>query len=935
MAGIKRIWATASEFTIAGTSNSWDFGGTPTNGNLVVVSFSWNGNPGTLTPTGSAWSVAAAPFTSGAVTTAYQAMLFALWDGTYTDPTTFSWTNSVPYTICSMEYSGILSPVGSAEDTPTQHGQGQASAAPFITTVTPSATGAQANELWVCVASIPATEVQPTVTDPVVTNNWIFSTYGNNPGAGTPIFSCYFDLISQPAQKPVPTVTLPITSAVGGLGLVVAFKGADAAPVNTVAPALSSVAPKVGDVVTVTQGTWTGTTPVTGFTYKWNTATNAAFTTGVTGYTITGETPNANYIKIGDNFEGLWLRCIVTATNSIGSTAANSNITTSAMAEPIPTPVVNPFPLLGLPQVGAVLSLPTNSFYGMGGVTHTTAYQWQHANDAAFTSGVTNIGTAATFTLTSTQLNKYVRVLVTATNAAGSSSAIPSQVMGPVQTTLTFVSTVTNAVLPTWKLEFSPTTNPAATPVWVDITSRLISWSSQRGRQYELDTIQAGTATVTLDNTDRALDPTNTSGIYYNAGVGLVPLRRMRLICSFLGGTYSIFAGYVEGWPQTWEGTHYATTTVTLTDAFELLANTQLLSSVASLTTTLGSNRDLVYTATSFGGGYNQVSVRYVQGAATSGSSPIAVDVDLLSTTITVTLATSAGRVVSTALDVMNAVNASYLATILVSASLAPGSTGTGVPDGLSQSYLSGGTFTAELSGDRIERVLDSMNPAWPAGDRMLDVGQQKVGPAGFGPNDGQGSLQHVQDVSASELGYVFINGAGKVVFHDSAHRTTSGLSTTSNATFGDSGTELEYLSLVPNFDVVHIRNEVKVTPGALATQTVSDATSQTRYVKRSMNRSTLLTTTAAASSQASALLAKLKDPKFRFDSMAIQPLQNLDLWLQALSREIGDRITVKRRPPDGNTGTPVTTVVCFIESVQIDLVGEDAVITWGLSNAV
>lgn len=48
---------------------------------------------------------------------------------------------------------------------------------------------------------------------------------------------------------------------------------------------------------------------------------------------------------------------------------------------------------------------------------------------------------------------------------------------------------------------------------FVDLTQRSSgSLATQRGRQYELDQIQSGTATATFANTDGALDPTNVSG---------------------------------------------------------------------------------------------------------------------------------------------------------------------------------------------------------------------------------------------------------------------------------------------------------------------------------------------------------------------------------------------------------------------------------------
>jgi concanavalin A-like lectin/glucanase superfamily protein len=65
-------------------------------------------------------------------------------------------------------------------------------------------------------------------------------------------------------------------------------------------------------------------------------------------------------------------------------------------------------------------------------------------------------------------------------------------------------------------LEWSPTTTPFQTPVWVDITNRLISHKTQTShRQSTIGRFEAGTSSFVLDNPDRALEPYYTGGTYY------------------------------------------------------------------------------------------------------------------------------------------------------------------------------------------------------------------------------------------------------------------------------------------------------------------------------------------------------------------------------------------------------------------------------------
>jgi hypothetical protein len=86
-----------------------------------------------------------------------------------------------------------------------------------------------------------------------------------------------------------------------------------ALPVNTVAPAVTGTA-TVGSTLTTTNGTWTGA-PAPTFTYQWQRST----------VDISGQTASTYVIQSAD--AGLSVRCVVTATNSVGAVSANSNNT--------------------------------------------------------------------------------------------------------------------------------------------------------------------------------------------------------------------------------------------------------------------------------------------------------------------------------------------------------------------------------------------------------------------------------------------------------------------------------------------------------------------------------------------------------------------------------------------------------------------------------
>ena len=75
--------------------------------------------------------------------------------------------------------------------------------------------------------------------------------------------------------------------------------------------------------------------------------------------------------------------------------------------------------------------------------------------------------------------------------------------------------------------------------VWADVTADVISVSTSRGRNRELDNFNAGTATVELRNNERQYDVTNTAGTYYG---GILP----RLPIQITVQGVIIFNGYVE-----------------------------------------------------------------------------------------------------------------------------------------------------------------------------------------------------------------------------------------------------------------------------------------------------------------------------------------------------------------------------------------------------
>ncbi len=126
---------------------------------------------------------------------------------------------------------------------------------------------------------------------------------------------------------------------------------------------------------------------------------------------------------------------------------------------------------------------------------------------------------------------------------------------------------------PTLSVEFAPATRPTETPTWIDITTYVLSISTRRGRNDVMGPMGIGTCELLLDNTARVFDPIYALVV---AAWDLKPLKRVRIRATHAGITYGIFAGYVDGWPQSWEDGVVPVVSLRACDALKILSLTEL-----------------------------------------------------------------------------------------------------------------------------------------------------------------------------------------------------------------------------------------------------------------------------------------------------------------------------------------------------------------------
>ncbi len=199
------------------------------------------------------------------------------------------------------------------------------------------------------------------------------------------------------------TVLATVTSLVSGL-----------LPANTSAPSISGVL-QDGQLLGTVTGSWSGSGPIS-YSYQWQecnasgeACSNISAATGATLSLITG--------LIGSTVD-----VVVTATNVAGSTSVTtpaSGLIGGLLPSNTSMPSVS-----GLLQDGQLLSAVAGTWSGSAPISYS--YQWQQCNAAGKSCSNISGATGSTLTLLTGLIGSTVDVVVTATNAAGSTSATAS-----------------------------------------------------------------------------------------------------------------------------------------------------------------------------------------------------------------------------------------------------------------------------------------------------------------------------------------------------------------------------------------------------------------------------------------------------------------------------------------------------------------------------
>ena len=222
-------------------------------------------------------------------------------------------------------------------------------------------------------------------------------------------------------------------------------------------------------------------------------------------------------------------------------------------------------------------------------------------------------------------------------------------------------------------------------------------------------------------------------------------------------------------------------------------------------------------------------------------------------------------------------------------------------------------------AGDRVADILTRAGWYTSAEFSAIGAGSSTL----QGTSLGDTALNLMQIATDSEIGQLYVNGAGAVEFRGRHQILTEARSNTVQAVFGDlpgtshpAGTELACAAIGRASDDTTIANDVQATRVGGTLQEVQDAASIARYLfPRSYARSDLiLQNDPDALNWAQYVLYIAKGGEDRFETLAIDPAADpVNLWPQVLGREIGDRIQAWTRP--ASLPSPVSKD-CFIAGI-------------------
>lgn len=184
-----------------------------------------------------------------------------------------------------------------------------------------------------------------------------------------------------------------------------------------------------------------------------------------------------------------------------------------------------------------------------------------------------------------------------------------------------------------------------------------------------------------------------------------------------------------------------------------------------------------------------------------------------------------------------------------------------------------------------------------------LDAGHHNIIGADL---QGQGRLEHIQQVAETDGGIVWATPEGAIQFEDNEHRSTDFKSTAVQATYGWFGTSAASAatSFEPEVDETRLFTAAMVTPASGAVQTAVNSTAAAQFFERTVEKTTLHASENDAAAMAKHYANAYGQPLVRVPALRIQPAYSANppaAWLVAFHHRPSNRIKTIENPPGGS----------------------------------
>lgn len=184
----------------------------------------------------------------------------------------------------------------------------------------------------------------------------------------------------------------------------------------------------------------------------------------------------------------------------------------------------------------------------------------------------------------------------------------------------------------------------------------------------------------------------------------------------------------------------------------------------------------------------------------------------------------------------------------------------------LSQQTLIGSTNPEELSGARVNRILDEAGVAWPAAARTIDTGDETL--QADTVEVGANALQYLQNIETTEPGELFIGKDGNLVFkaRNSVAPSSSSVILSDDA----SGVRYSSVRVIYGSELLFTQTELQRLGSSNVIQS-NDLAAQTDYGIRTLSITDLLNVSDARVGElGSWLLGQYSSPEYRFEAVEV-----------------------------------------------------------------